>query len=114
MATTSSTNLAVSGLASGFDWQSLVSQIITVERAPETTLRTHQSTIQQQNNAFSSIVTQLNVLKNDVNTLKDPSLFDSRQASVSDSTVASATADSGAPQGSYIFNVTQLATDAVQ
>jgi len=30
------TNLALSGLASGFDWQSLVSQLIQVERSPET------------------------------------------------------------------------------
>ncbi len=113
MASTSgSTNLAISGLASGFDWQSLVTQLIQVERAPETRMRTEQSTIQQKNNAYSSIVTELNVLSNDIDTLKDPTLFGSRTTSVSDSTKATAQAATGTAQGSYAFQITQMATAA--
>src|SRR5581483_6593104 len=108
------TNLALSGLASGFDWQSLVSQLIQVERAPETQLQSTQSTLQQKNNTYQSIGTQLGTLSNAVQTLLAPGFFDSRQASLPDSTVASATADNGAPQGTYSFNFTQLATSAVQ
>jgi flagellar hook-associated protein 2 len=107
-----STNLAISGLASGFDWQSVVSQLIQVERAPETTMRNNQTKIQQKNNAYGSIQTQLNVLANKVNVLKDPSLFDSRQATSSDATVASASASAGSLLGSYTFNITQLAKSA--
>lgn len=114
MATTTSTNLAISGLASGFDWQSLVSQLLEVERAPETRLLSVQNTIQQRNNAYGSIKTQLGVLSNRVAALKDPNLFDSRLASVGDFTVASASASPGASLGSYTFNLTQLATAAAQ
>ncbi|HET7625403.1 MAG TPA: flagellar filament capping protein FliD [Verrucomicrobiae bacterium] len=109
----STTDLAISGLASGFDWQSLVTQLITVERAPETRMRSDQTTIQQKNNAYGSIKTQMGVLSNRLDVLKDPSLFASRLATTSDSTLASATADAGALVGIYNFNITQLATSAV-
>ena len=111
---TTPTNLAISGLASGFDWQSLVTQLIQVERAPETTMRNTQATLQQKNNAYGSIATQLGTLQNSLNTLKDPSLFDSRQAVSSDSTITTASAATGAPAGSYVFNISQLASNAAQ
>jgi flagellar hook-associated protein 2 len=114
-ATSSSTgtsSLAISGLASGFDWQSLVSQLVQVERAPETQLQSEQSTIQQQNNALGSIKTELSVLQNDVTVLNDPSFFDSRTAASSDATLASATAAAGTAIGTYSFNFSQLATAA--
>src|SRR5882724_1044947 len=108
------TNLALSGLASGFDWQSLVSQLIQVERSPETRLRTQQSTDQQKNSAYTSIGTQLGTLATSLKTLNDATLFNSRQTTLSDSTVATATAADSAALGSYTFNITQLATSAVQ
>src|ERR1035437_4712018 len=114
---TSSSNgtssLAISGLASGFDWQSLVSQLVQVQRAPETQLESQQSVLQQQNNALGSIKTELSVLQGDVTTLNDPSFFDSRTAASSDSTLASATAAAGTTAGTYAFNVTQMASAAV-
>jgi flagellar hook-associated protein 2 len=106
-------DLAISGLASGFDWQSLVAQLVQVERAPETQLQTQQSTIQQQNNALGSIKTEMNVLQNDVTALLAPGFFDSRTAATSNSTLASATAAAGTTEGTYAFNITQMATAAV-
>jgi flagellar hook-associated protein 2 len=104
--------IQLSGLASGMDWQSLVTQIIQADRAPETQMQTEKSTIQQQKTAYTNIQTQLNTLQTKLQTLTDPSLFDSRTSQVDDSTVASATAAAGATQGSYVFNFTQLATAA--
>jgi len=115
-ATSSSTgtsSLAISGLASGFDWQSLVSQLVQVERSPETQLQNQQSVLAQQNNALGSIKTELSVLQNDVAALNAPGFFDSRTAVSSDSTVASATAAAGTTAGTYAFNVTQMASAAV-
>jgi flagellar hook-associated protein 2 len=106
-------DLAISGLASGFDWQSLVAQLVQVERAPETQLQTQQSTIQQQNNALGSIKTEMSVLQNDVTALLAPGFFDSRTAATSNSTLASATAAAGTTEGTYAFNITQMATAAV-
>jgi flagellar hook-associated protein 2 len=105
-------DLGISGLASGFDWKSFISQMLDVERAPEKALRTEQSKLQQRNSAYSSIKSQLSALQTTLDTLKDPTLFDSRSTSVSDDTVGTASATAGAVQGSYTIAVTQLATAA--
>lgn len=107
-------DLGVSGLASGFDWRSLVDQLAQVERAPQQTLLADQSKIEQQSTDYGAIRTQLQVLQNKVTVLNDPTLFGRRLSTVGDSTVMSATATSGAPLGSYNFNIGQLATSAVQ
>ena len=102
--------IQLSGLASGFDWHSLIDQLAQAERAPQTKQRANQATLQNQKNAYGSIQTDLGILQNAVNVLKDPTLYDSRSATSSDTTIATATADTGAAQGSYDFNITQLAT----
>jgi flagellar hook-associated protein 2 len=107
-------DLGVSGLVSGFDWRSLVEQLVQVERAPQQRLRADQSILQQRNTAYSSIKTQLDTLKTKAAALKEATLFDSRLASSSDTTIASATATVGAIVGTYTFNITQLATAAAQ
>jgi flagellar hook-associated protein 2 len=107
-------NVQLSGLASGFDWQSLVEQLTEVERAPEKRLAAEQDVLGQQNNAYGSIVTQLNVLKNRADALKDAALFGSHTTEVADSTIASASAGTGAAVGSYTVNISQLATASSQ
>src|SRR5262245_52393280 len=102
--------LGLTGLASGFDWGTFIDQINEVERAPQKRLRSEQSTLDLRKNAYSSIATQLGVLKNRVDALKNPALFDARKAASSDATVATATTGAAALLGSYTFNVTQLAT----
>ncbi len=104
--------LSVSGLASGVDWKSIVEQLAEVERAPQTRLRTEQSLIQQRNNAFGSIKTQLSVLQNRIKALKEGSLFDSRTVNVSNSSVATATTSGGTPLGTFQFSVSQMAKAA--
>ena len=105
-------DLSLSGLASGFDWKTLVDQLAQVERAPQQRLRVEQNQLEQRNNAYGSIKTELGVLQSRVDALKEATLFDSRTTQASDSTVASATAGDGAANGSYVFNVIQLATAA--
>lgn len=103
-------DLGISGLASGFDWKSLVDQLVSVERSPQQRLLTEQNTLRQRNNAYGSMKTQLTVLQTRLTALKDPELFGSRLATSSDTTQATATAATGAAPGNYAFNVTQLAT----
>jgi flagellar hook-associated protein 2 len=107
-------DLGVAGLASGFDWKALVDQLSEVERQPQTRLLSDQNKLEQRNNAYGSIKTQLEVLMNRVKALTDGTLFGSRAATVSDTAAASATVSAGTPLGSYAFNVTQLATSAAQ
>ena len=84
-------DLGVSGLASNFDWRSLVDQLIAVERAPQRRLQTEQQTIQDRQAAYDSIATQLGALQNRAAALSDSGLFDARQVATSNATVAKAT-----------------------
>ncbi len=107
-------DLGISGLASGFDWRTMVDQLADVERAPERRLLSEQTTLQQRNNAFGSIKTQLGVLQNRIKTLKESSLFDTRGVTVSKTAAATASAGAGTPLGSYSFAISQLATASVR
>ncbi len=113
MATTSSSSgLALSGLASGMDWQTTVTELANAERAPETQWRNTQATLNSKNSAFSTIKSELGSLQSDVQALKDPTLYDSRSAQSSDPSIGTTTADGGATLGSYTFDIMQLATTA--
>lgn len=111
---TSMADLGLSGLVSGLDWKTLVDQLADAERTPQVRLRNEQTTLGQQNSAYASIKTQLGILQSRVQALSDSSLFDSRTTGTSDATLATATAAAGTTLGSYLFNVTQLATAAKQ
>ncbi len=107
-------DLGVSGLASGFDWRSLVDQLVEVERTPEKRMLAEQNSIQQRNNAFGSLKTELSLLANRLNTLKSFDFFGSRSTQSSNPGVATATSAGGAPLGQYALTVTQLASGSVQ
>jgi len=106
-------DLNVSGLASGFDWKSMVDQLTNVERAPQRRMRTEQASVRAKNAAFTSLKTELTSLKTVSEKLKDTSFFDTRKVTSSE-THASATADSGTSSGEYNFEIFQLATSAKQ
>ncbi len=106
--------MGVSGLASGFDWRSLVDQLADVERSPQKQMLVEQQTIQQRRSAYDSISTQLSVLRNRMTTLADSSLYDARLARVSDTALASASVSAGAAMGTYAFHIQQLATASVR
>lgn len=107
-------DLGVSGLASGFDWRSLVDQLVEVERAPQRRLFSEQQDLQTRKTAYTSIATQLSVLQNRVDELNDGELFDSRLTKSSSEEIATALAESGAALGTYAYHIIQLATASVR
>lgn len=107
-------DLGVSGLASGFDWRSLVDQLVDVERAPQRRLFSEQQDLQTRKTAYTSIATQLSVLQNRVDELTDSELFDSRLAKSSSEEIAAALAASGSALGTYAYHIIQLATASVR
>ena len=107
-------DLGISGLASGFDWKSFIDQMVQVQRAPEQRMQTEQNTLAQQNNALTSIKTQITVLSSRVDALKDPALFGSRATSVGNSAMATVSSTGASPLGTFALDVTQLATAAKQ
>lgn len=104
--------LGISGLATGFDWRSLVDQLVEVERTPQRRLAGEQNALQQRNKAYGNVKTQLAALQGRVDALKDSALFDARLAQAGDTTIATASAEAGAAQGNFTFNFLQLATAA--
>lgn len=105
-------NLAISGLASGMNWQATVQALAAAERAPETQWKAQQSALNTQNTAFGNIKDELTTLQADIQALQDSSLYGSATAQSSDSTIATASAASGATVGTFTFDISQLATAA--
>ena len=105
-------SLAITGLASGLNWSTIVTELANAERAPETQWQRQQNTIANQQAAYATITAQLTTLQTDAQTLLDPSFFDSAAATSSDASVAGASVTSGTPTGNYAFDITQLATAA--
>ncbi len=106
-------DLGLSGLASGFDWRTLIDQLLEVERAPQRRLLSEQRLISDRKSAYSSIATQLAVLQKRVDELSDRTLFDARKTTTN-ADIATALAEAGASQGSFAFHVIQLATAATK
>lgn len=107
-------DLGLSGLASGFDWRSLVDQLTEVERTPQTILKQQQASLDSVNNAYDVVETYLGSLQTKVDALNEASLFETRKVNSSDSDLATATADAGTSLGSYAFVIGQLASTSAQ
>ncbi|HEY5233619.1 MAG TPA: flagellar filament capping protein FliD [Verrucomicrobiae bacterium] len=104
--------LAVTGLASGMDWSTVVSELAQAERAPETQWQSQQSAINTQKSAFTTIAGDLSTLQTDLQTLQDPTLYQSTSAQSSNAAVATAATGTKTSIGSFTFNISQLATAA--
>jgi flagellar hook-associated protein 2 len=100
----------LSGLASGFDWQSMVDQLTELERAPQRRMRSDQAEISQKQSTLNSLTSELNSLKTKLEALSTGDIFDQRSLSNSDDTVATASTSASGLVGTYNLQVTQLAT----
>lgn len=107
--------LQLSGLASGFDWKSVVDQLMTLNRVPQDRLRSEKSTNTSKISTFSTLRTRLTALQTSAKALTSDSLFAQRSASLANPDLNwTASAANGTATGSYTFNVTQLATKSVR
>lgn len=108
---TAMAGLSLSGLASGFDWKSLVEQLMEVEQVRVTRLEKEQATNTQRSSALSTLGTKLTALRTASDALKDVSAFSGRKVT-SGTTDSSWTLSStaGSTAGSYRVAVTKLAT----
>lgn len=106
-------DLAVSGLASGFDWKAMVDQLTAVERQPQVKVRTEQADIGRRRDALGQIATKLSDLKTKAEALQSATLYKSRAATSSDATVAGVSAATEAITGDFSVTISSLATTAV-
>jgi flagellar hook-associated protein 2 len=101
--------MSISGLASGLDTDTIVAQLLAIERRPQLRLKQQQTVEEARKQALNDVRTRLVNLQaiaglRDVATWADVQSVDS-----SDATKVSAARTGGAASGAYTISVTQLA-----
>ena len=102
-----------SGLSSGLDTESIISKYLTIARQPETIYKAQQAALQTKQTAYTTISAKLIALQIASQSLNKLRAFNAVTAATSDSTIATATADTGTQAGTYNLNVSSLATAQV-
>lgn len=105
----STPSISFSGLASGIDTSSIISQLSTVAQKPVKLLQGRDDTFNAELSAWQQFNSGLSSLQSAVATLGQPSTFSTASAAVSVPTVASVTTLPGATLGDHSLSVTQLA-----
>ncbi|MEM9159481.1 MAG: flagellar filament capping protein FliD [Verrucomicrobiota bacterium] len=101
----------VAGLASGFDWKSLVDQLIEIERVPQRRLEEEKRENDSKSSALGTVETKLGNLGNALSDLQEESLFNAKTTDLSAEDInISASASTSTAVGNYEITVTQLAT----
>jgi flagellar hook-associated protein 2 len=101
--------LSSPGIGSNLDVNSIVTQLMTVESQPLTSLAKKEASYQARISAFGSLSGALGAFQSAVATLSNPAKFQSVTAATADATIATATATTMAPAGTYAIEVTKLA-----
>ncbi|CAN5612455.1 flagellar filament capping protein FliD [soil metagenome] len=101
--------ISSTGVGSGLDVNSIVTQLMALEQRPLTLLQTKATTIQTTISAFGSLKSQLSNLDTVATRLGDPANWNPLSTSSTDSATVSASASATASAGSYAVEVTQLA-----
>ena len=103
--------MALSGLASGFDWKSIVDQLIEVSRAPQNRMRTEKTSNASKSSAINDIKGLLGTLKTSISSLAtEESLYKKGVTFKDTSTNWKATASKDTPAGEYKFNLVSEAS----
>ena len=106
-----------SGIGSNLDVDGIVSQLMTLERKPLTTLDTREAGIQAKISALGSLKGAISSVQTAASNMVPTSgttafqKFNTYQSSVADASIAMVTTDSKAVAGSYKLEITQLAQE---
>jgi flagellar hook-associated protein 2 len=106
----------VSGLASNFDWSSIVTQMGTINRVPETQMKQDYSVDGLQETYFGDLNTKLATLQESINALRKVGgdVFDQKTATASNAGVTQVNVTNNtASNSSYSLNVTSIASFAM-
>ncbi|MFN3295955.1 flagellar filament capping protein FliD [Caldimonas sp.] len=97
------------GIGSGLDVQSIVSQLVALERRPIDLLKQQASRLSTQLSSFGLLRSYVSNLQSAATQLTRSSLWSQTAATSSDAAAVSVAASSGAAAGSYSVEVSQLA-----
>ncbi len=109
MATSTTGLLSSLGVGSGLDVSTIISKLMTAESRPLVTLGAKEASYQTKLSAYGSLKGALASFQSAVQAVSTPDKFVVQKASVSDSTVFTAQAGTGAAAGSYNVQVNLLA-----
>ncbi len=102
--------IIASGIGSGLDINSIVSQLVAAEAEPvNARLNTRETSLGSELSAFGTLKGALSAFQTSISRLEDPLAFQVYKASSSNDEVFSATTDDTAVAGSYNIEVIQLA-----
>jgi flagellar hook-associated protein 2 len=104
------TSVSSTGIGSGLDVNSIVTQMMTVEKAPLQQMQKTASTIQSKLSAYGTIQSHVSALRDAALKLTKPDTWGSTTATTGDASVVSATTGTGAVAGNYSLTVQQLAS----
>jgi len=105
--------VTISGTFSGLDVSSIISTIIQADSIPMDNLQTEDTTLSNQSTALGTLGSSLGSLSVALQALAAPGLFESQTATLSNSSVGTATVSTGATAGTTDVDVTQLASATV-
>jgi len=97
------------GLGSNLDVNSIVSQLMAIERQPLQAIDRKEASFQAQLSAFGTIKSSLTTFQTALQSLDDVSRFQAYKASIGDSSVATVAAANTAAAGNHSLEVTKLA-----
>ncbi len=109
MATSSTGTISSTGLGSGLDVKSIVSQLVAIEKLPLTQLQTQATKFQTQLSTYGTIKSQVSTLYDASALLSGPSGWNAQAATSSNAAAVGVTADSTASATSLSVEVSQLA-----
>lgn len=98
-----------SGIGSVLDVNTIVSNLMNVERAPLNKVATQKTAFQSQISAYGSLKSALSTFQSSVSSLSSLSKFNAQSVTSSNTSVLTATSNGSATVGSYDISVTQLA-----
>ncbi|WP_298234198.1 flagellar filament capping protein FliD [uncultured Azohydromonas sp.] len=101
--------ISSAGIGSGIDVQSLVSQLMALERKPIEQLKTAASSIQTQVSAYGKVQSLMSTLRDSAAALAKSSLWTQGTATASDTTVLTATSSGSVSAGEYDVTVNKMA-----
>lgn len=103
-------SISSAGIGSGLDVNSIVTQLMTVEKAPLQNMQTEASHIQSKVSAYGKIQSYTSALRDAALALTKADTWGSTTATSGDSSVVSVTTDNTAAAANYSLSVQQLAS----
>lgn len=102
-------SLSLSGLISGTNTEDMIRKIMAVERERITTKQIQQNQLGAKQKAWGDVRSALSTLQSKLDTLRYPFIYQSRQVTMTNESVATMTADAGAALTTHTLSVAALA-----